>query len=380
MGCVTGYRKILELLGHEVIMPEKPTQRTIDLGVLYSPEFICYPFKVMLGTYIEACEKGAEVIVSSGGSGPCRAGLYGEVHRRILNQLGYNVEVIVFDSIFEDFGLFSRRFFKIKNRVPLVHALRHMAFTFRLICQMDEIEKLVKQKRAYELEKGGFNRCWRRIVRLHMQCNTFRQLKEAKRKSYEMLARVPVRKVNEEQRVRIGIVGEIYVIMESAVNMDVEQRLTDMGAEVYNVQYISDWVKHNTLPKWMNRENSWKMYDKAKKYKTCNCGGHDMENTGWIVDFAEKGFDGIVHLLPFGCLPELVTRSIIPKMSEELDIPVLSISLDEQQGEANTQTRIEAFVELCRSRKKGDAANMPIKSDERNFVAVEAKEYAAARR
>lgn len=38
--------KILEMLGHEVIMPESPTQRTFDLGVLNSPEFICYPSKV----------------------------------------------------------------------------------------------------------------------------------------------------------------------------------------------------------------------------------------------------------------------------------------------------------------------------------------------
>ena len=79
MGCVTGYKKLLELLGHEVIMPEKPSQRTVNLGVLNSPEFICYPFKIILGTYIELCEKGVDVIISSGGSGPCRAGMYCEI-------------------------------------------------------------------------------------------------------------------------------------------------------------------------------------------------------------------------------------------------------------------------------------------------------------
>ncbi len=106
MGCVTGYEKIMELLGHEVIPPHKPTQRTVDLGVLNSPEFICFPFKIMMGTYIEACEQGAELIISSGGSGPCRAGLYGEVHKKTLKQLGYNVDIIIFDSMFEDFSRF----------------------------------------------------------------------------------------------------------------------------------------------------------------------------------------------------------------------------------------------------------------------------------
>ena len=54
MGCVTGYKKLMEKLGHEVIMPQKPTQKTMELGVKYSPEFICFPFKVMMGTYIKS--------------------------------------------------------------------------------------------------------------------------------------------------------------------------------------------------------------------------------------------------------------------------------------------------------------------------------------
>ncbi len=36
----------------------------------------------MLGSYLEAIEKGAEVIISSGGHGPCRAGYYGILHQK----------------------------------------------------------------------------------------------------------------------------------------------------------------------------------------------------------------------------------------------------------------------------------------------------------
>lgn len=74
MGCVTGYKKLMEKLGHEVVMPDPPSQKTMELGVKYSPEFICFPFKVMMGTYIECAERGAELIVSSGRqrSVPCR--------------------------------------------------------------------------------------------------------------------------------------------------------------------------------------------------------------------------------------------------------------------------------------------------------------------
>lgn len=86
-----------------------------------------------------------------------------------------------------------------------------------------------------------------------------------------------------------------------------------------------------------------------------------MENTGRIIDFGEKGYDGVIHLMPFGCLPELITRSMIPKLSEQYDMPILSVSMDEQTGEANLQTRLEAFVDLCRS-KKHEQLQMPEKA------------------
>ena len=42
---------------------------------------------------------------------------------------------------------------------------------------------------------------------------------------------------------------------------------------------------------------------------------------------------------------------MIPQISEDYDLPILSVSLDEQMGEANLQTRVEAFIDLCRSKK-----------------------------
>ena len=41
-------------------------------------------------------------------------------------------------------------------------------------------------------------------------------------------------------------------------------------------------------------------------------------------------------------------------MSSELDIPVLSLSIDEQTGRAGVQTRLEALLDLAWSRKRKD--------------------------
>ena len=351
IGCVTGYKKLLQWLGHEVVMPNKPTQKTIELGVKYSPEFICIPFKVMMGTYIEAAQAGAKVIISSGGHGPCRAGLYGEIHQRILKSLGYDVEVIIFDSMFRDFKKFYRNLKKVTNNVGTLSLLKHLWHAYRIIHNMDNMEKKIKRLRAYEQNRGEFNRVWNKIQTMYSACTTGKDVKVVTQKAYKMLAEVPIKEVAGEEKIRIGIIGEIYVVMESSVNMDIEQKLNSMGVEVENVQYISNWINHNIRPKFMGGSKAHQVIKKGERFVKKQSGGHDKENVGWIVDFNERGFDAVVHLMPFGCLPELITQTAIPTIAKELDMPILSLSLDEQMGTANNQTRIEAFVDLVRSKK-----------------------------
>ena len=351
IGCVTGYKKLLQWLGHEVIMPNKPTQRTIELGVKYSPEFICIPFKVMMGTYIEEAQAGAKVIISSGGHGPCRAGLYGEMHQRILKSLGYDVELIIFDSMFRDFKKFYSNLKRVSNNVGIVTLFKKIWIAYQIINNMDNMEKKIKRLRAYEKKRGEFNRAWSKIQTMYSECITGKDVKAVTQKAYKMLDEVPIKKVAEEEKIRVGIIGEIYVVMESSVNMDVEQKLNSMGVEVENVQYISNWINHNIRPRFMGGSKAHQVIKKGERFVKKQSGGHDKENIGWIVDFHERGFDAVVHLMPFGCLPELITQTAIPTIAKELDMPILSLSLDEQMGTANNQTRIEAFIDLVRSKK-----------------------------
>jgi predicted nucleotide-binding protein (sugar kinase/HSP70/actin superfamily) len=58
-----------------------------------------------------------------------------------------------------------------------------------------------------------------------------------------------------------------------------------------------------------------------------------------------------VQLAPFACIPEIVAKSIIPSISRDLDIPVLTLFIDEQTGKAGVQTRLEAFVDLLQKKR-----------------------------
>ncbi|SET68007.1 Predicted nucleotide-binding protein, sugar kinase/HSP70/actin superfamily [Natronincola peptidivorans] len=351
MGTTVIYKKLLELLGHEVIMPPKPSQRTINLGVKYSPEFACFPLKVIMGSYMEAVEKGAEAIITSGGHGPCRAGFYERVHSRILEEEDYNVEFIVFDSMFRDYKKFFLNVLKVKGSSSWYRLGKSFKLVYTMLKKMDILEKQVQVIRAYELKKGETTKVWEKIQDIFDKAYSSKEIEEAFIQGKALLDGIKQINRIEEKRIRIGIVGEIYVVMEASINMKIEELLGSLGAEVERSQYLTQWINYNALPKFINRTHEIEILKKGERYIPIQIGGHAKQTVGHIVDFSERGFDGVIHLMPFGCLPELISQSIVPKITEDFGIPVLTLSIDEQAGTANNLTRIEAFLDLIKGKK-----------------------------
>ena len=351
MGTVIIYKKLLELLGHDVILPPKPSQRTIDLGAKYSPEFACFPYKAVMGSYIEACEMGAETIVTSGGHGPCRAGFYGEIHKRTLHQMGHKVDMIVFDSLKRDRKTFMENAKKVKGNNSWLKVAKAFKFTYDMVQEIDKFDKKIHQIRAYEVKPGSTDKAWDAIKNEFDKAYNSKDLKRAIAKSNEIIDSIETYEVDERDRIRIGIVGEIYVVMEPSINMEIEKVLGELGCEVERSQYLSGWVDYNMIPSFIKKSHEEEILKKGEKYIEIIIGGHAKQTVGHIVDYKDQGFDGIIHLMPFACLPELVSQSIIPKISEEHDIPVLTLSIDEQTGKANSRTRIEAFIDLIKNKK-----------------------------
>jgi predicted nucleotide-binding protein (sugar kinase/HSP70/actin superfamily) len=341
MGPVFAYRKLFETFGHEVIMPPKPSQRTIELGTKHSPEFICFPFKIILGSYLETVELGAEVIVTTGFIGACRAVYYGNLSERILHKLGYPVEVMVFDTPAEDFRGFIRQCRVLGNGLPVPEVIRALELTLRLIFAYDDFQKKIIHLRPYEQIPGDCNRKWTYIQSLLASCHCLKEFKTVVKEADQIIARIPI----DPRRpiLKVGMVGEIYLVMESFANHEIEETLAKLGVEVVRNQYISSWLKYCLFP-------PKDLLCQSDSYLKHSAGGHEKKNIGYILKYQQMGFDGIIHLLPFGCMPEMVTQCIIPTLSAKLDLPILSLSLDEQTGAASQTIRLEAFVELLWNR------------------------------
>jgi predicted nucleotide-binding protein (sugar kinase/HSP70/actin superfamily) len=51
-------------------------------------------------------------------------------------------------------------------------------------------------------------------------------------------------------------------------------------------------------------------------------------------------------------MPEIVAESILPSIERDLNIPVLTLIIDEMTGEAGYLTRLEAYTDLLYKRRR----------------------------
>jgi predicted nucleotide-binding protein (sugar kinase/HSP70/actin superfamily) len=73
---------------------------------------------------------------------------------------------------------------------------------------------------------------------------------------------------------------------------------------------------------------------------------------GKTILFAQKGIDGVIHIFPFTCMPELVAQTILKKVQKDLDIPILTLIIDEHTAPGGVETRLEAFIDLLERRRR----------------------------
>ncbi|NMB25839.1 MAG: CoA protein activase [Firmicutes bacterium] len=352
-----GLKTLVEGLGQEVILAPPPTKRTLDLGTKYAPEFACLPFKVLLGSYLEAIELGADTIMSSGGVGPCRAGYYTQLQERILNeQLGHDVRVITFEPLNRNWrGTY--RILRELVQVGFRDFITVAWLTWQKLLALDSIERESHRVRPLELEQGATSRITARAFARIDECQTVADVEQVMNDELKRLRALPQDPTRDP--LQIGVIGEIYVVLEPFVNLDVVETLGHMGVFVDRAIFLTDWTKDNAILDAFRIEGEMNIKRAARPYLPEMIGGHGQNSIGDTILYAKRGFDGVVQLAPFTCIPEIVAKSIMPKVSADFDIPVLTLMLDEQTGKAGVSTRLEAFVDLLamrRARLRGESA------------------------
>lgn len=333
-------------LGCEVKLPPSITKKTLELGVRHSPEAVCLPFKMTLGNMIEALEQGADTIVTCGGVGPCRLGYYAEVQKSILQGLGYKFELLAIEPNIGDI-------LRAVRRVSSGQSLQTIYSAFRLAIEkmnaLDDIQRNVLKLRPREKIPGQSDAVWQQALSEFDAAKGLAAVRAVWQNAQKELDTIELS--SGQPLLRVGIVGEIYVMLEPYVNLDLYRRLGRMGVEVHQTMQLSDYVNGHLFRKSEYLKKFKQLAGLAEPYLGHYVGGHGLKSIAHTVNMGTENFDGIIHVFPFSCMPEVIAINILPKVSNDVKIPVLSLAYDEQSGDAGVTTRLEAFIDLLKYRR-----------------------------
>ncbi|MBP1925343.1 putative nucleotide-binding protein (sugar kinase/HSP70/actin superfamily) [Sedimentibacter acidaminivorans] len=343
-------KALFDGLGVEYIIPPQNSKKALEIGSLYSPEEICLPFKIMIGNYIQAIEKGADTIILPGSCGPCRFGEYCEMQIMLLKRLGYNLDFIVIDAP-TDIGIreLYRRLNKIssKSNKSINTKMKSIFDAIKVMNLIDEIEASVHNFAGHEKISGECKSILNNCKKDALNCNSPKEMIDLLMNYKEKTNHISLN-INRNP-LKIAIIGEIYTVIEPFANLYIEDKLMDFGVSTKRMLTPSWWVKNTAL--LPTKLNSLNIKKSSKKYLSLNIGGHARECIGEAVLVESDDFDGAIQIFPMGCMPEIVSKSILPKISKDKDFPIMSLVVDEMTGDAGYVTRIEAFIDLLERRR-----------------------------
>jgi len=334
---------IKRILNMKVMTPPPITKRTIELGAKHSPEAVCVPFKYNLGNYIESLEKGADILFQAGGG--CRFGYYGEVQEQILRDLGYEFEFLSFDASAGSSIIQIYKAFKNLNpEITISKFMQSFLLTMKMLKCMDEVEEYIRKNIGFEAQKGSFEKMQKSFLNELEKVKSLREIKEIHRKYKEKFEKIEI--VKPDKPIRVGIVGELYVLMEPFSNYFIEKELAAYGMEVHRFITASHLLTKR-------KKHNERLAKEASKYIKYHIGADGTETVEKSKMLAEEKFDGLIHVKPFGCMPEVNAMPMLQRISSDYKIPVLYFSFDSQTSETGIKTRLEAFHDML-TMKRGE--------------------------
>lgn len=336
-------RKLIINTTHlKVIETPKITKKTIALGSKNSPDTVCIPFKYNLGNFIEALDKGATVLFQAGGG--CRYRYYAEVQETILKDLGY--QFTMYQIMEKDRLRFSELYNAMLDLNPYLtrkKLIKEIFSTLLYIYYLDQIDIFIRKKVGFEVKKNSFSKIKENFIKKANKENSIIKLTKLYLKTKKELKKVAINK--SKNVIKIGIIGELYTSMEPFSNYELEKLLASFNIEIKRFTNLSYLL-------WQKKLIEKYMKFKIRKYCKYTLGADGLDNVYRVKWLKNHKYDGIIHIKPTGCTPEIGAMPIIMNIAKDLNMPIIFLSFDEQTGIEGLNTRIEAFYDLLKIKKE----------------------------
>lgn len=360
-------KALLVSLGAKVVIPPANSNEVLEIGVKNSIEEICLPYKLNLANYIMALESGANTLMMFQAPGSCRLGNYTKMAQKTLKKMGYKFDMVIFDMYKSKMKQTLQAFWHVTHCINPWKYYKGFSLGFNKFFAVDEAEKQLFKIRPRELRKGDAERCYNKWLNIIDETNSVFKAKTLKKRIIKDFAQIPVDKNKDVPKVYL--LGEFFVLLDPYTNQNIEKQLGEAGIEVQRQIMFGDWLEHVLKPSLFYKKESHRerAVRYAQDYMKRAIGGECIETVGDTVYAAKHGIDGIIHLMPFSCMPEIVSQNILTKVSKNEEIPVLTLVYDEQTGKTGQITRVEAFVDLIKRKR------MKMKKERGNYLATNTK-------
>ena len=332
---------IKKITNCKVIIPPKNTKKTIEIGSKYSPDDICMPFKYNLGNYIEALESGANILIQAGGG--CRYGYYAELQEQILKDLGYSFEFI---NLIQNNHVSLIKLYKtskkLNNKLNIIKFIYYLIQGILMIIIMDKIDKYIRENIGYEITRGTFEQKEKEFKQeLNQEKISINKIIKIYSKYKKIFQEIPLKNTN---RIEILLIGELYSLMDQESSNNLERTLAKQGIKIIRYTNLTYLL---LIKKFMRRI----LLYKGRKYLKYPLGADGTESVVHAKEHCEKGINGIIHIKSFGCVPEINAISTLNQISEDYNVPIMYLSFDGENNIANIDTKIEAFIDMIKSKK-----------------------------
>ncbi|MBU0493143.1 MAG: CoA protein activase [Chloroflexi bacterium] len=339
---------LFRTMGLDVVSPPLSSQRTLTLGSQLSPEFICVPFKVILGNMIEALEQGADTVFTLEKQSGCRLGYYPKIQMAALREQGYEFTMHPL-QLMDGSAVTAIKELRRTTGVPLRRILHGIAMGLPIMKTLDDLDCAAYRIRPRELTPGSASKVLRQTKQRLRQVSDWDTFRRIRREAFEALDDIPIDR--QCRPLKVIILGEFYMVLDAFMNMRLEEELGRRGVEVERSIYIGKWLDFNMFLRALHIPETHSVERVARPYLRRNVAGDGLKSIGETILHAQAGYDGVIHVQPFTCAPEIVAANIMPDVVRDHNIPVLPLVFDEQTGRTGVVTRLEAFVDLLERRR-----------------------------
>jgi len=372
--------------GYKVELLKNDGRAVVDEGLKYVHNDTCYPALLVIGQLIDALNSGkydvnkvALMITQSGGG--CRASNYIHLLRKALRKAGYgHVPVISLNLS----GLEKNSGFKIRLSMA-VKMLSAMIYG-------DLIMLLKNQVEPYEVNAGETNKLvqkWIDDINTMFKNRKGYSLKEMRKILPEITKSFAEIKIEKTEKVKVGVVGEIYVKYSPLANNHLEEFLFSQGCEVMVPGLLGFFLFKTdnrledcklyggkVLKKYAMQIAMWfltryetelrkaaaaygnfcvpETYQHIKEKCTKIIGAGCKMGEGWLLtaemmELVESGYGNIVCAQPFGCLPNhIVGKGMIRKLKELYpESNIVPIDYDPGATRVNQENRIKLMLSVA---------------------------------